>query len=183
VSLLVERVARGLTAGPAHGVDGVAALLGVARQALERVEEPRAVLVASGDRPFFVDALEQLAAAQRDRLLRRARPHELLERARIEPHIPVEADAVTGRHELVAAQRAAQRPRRAAQARARARVQDVGPEVCRDLAARVHPRVQREPREKLPGAAARRRLQRLAVPFHRDLPQQSNPEHATNIRL
>ena len=69
--------------------------------------------------------------------------------------LAAQRDAVAARDQgVVVGERPPQLPQRAAQRRARARVEDVGPEARGDRAARVLARMQREPRQQRPRAAA-----------------------------
>ena len=74
---------------------------------------------------------------------------------------------------------AAQCPRCAAQRRARGAVEHVGPERRRDRAARVLPRMQRQPGEQAPRPAARRRLNPRVAGLDLQLPQEVHVHHGT----
>jgi hypothetical protein len=135
------------------------------------------VAVALGVDPVIGEPVEQRTAHQRQRLVEPSLADEILERLRIDPHARVQADLIARGHELAVAERAAQLRQRGAQAGPGALVEHVGPKRPRHLAARVQPRVQRQPAEEAAEAAAPGRRQRLAVELERQLAEHAHAEH------
>ena len=100
------------------------------------------MLVASLVDPVVVEVLEQIAVRELERVLEPALSDDPLELAYVGPDLigAGERDCVAGGQQVavgVGAQRATQSRQGAAQARARALVEHVGPEARRELAARV----------------------------------------------
>ena len=126
--------------------------LGVRGQALEHVAEAVAVRLAGLVDPLRVEPRQQLAVAQVDGLLQPPLPNEPLELPGVhEDAVADEPDHVARRHEDALARRAERAPdgdELGSQALARARVEHIGPEATRDLRARVHARMKREPAEQ-----------------------------------
>ena len=137
-----------------------------------------AVRVALGQHPVLLEPGEQLAVAERERLLGPARREQRLDLARVDPR-RVERDRVAVGDEADArrAERAAELVERRAQARPGARVEDVGPEARRDGRARVAAGMQREEAEQLAGAAARRRVEGGPVGLEGEAPEHAHAEH------
>jgi hypothetical protein len=124
-----------------------------------------ALAVARVARPFVVEARQQLALAQRQRLLGPALGDQLLESEGVHPGV-AQADGLAGGHQVPVRgvpQRPAQRRQRGAEARARALLEHVGPKRARDLRARMRARVQRQPGEQGSRLGRCGRLQPLAV--------------------
>ena len=182
VRLLVEAVEIGLAARPPERRLAVAGRLRVAGEALEHRAEPLAVRRARLGDPVLLEALEQVAVAQRDGLLPAPGRDELLERARVDPQraVVLEADPVAvGRdHGAGRPERAAQRPHGGAQARAGARVEDVRPEARRDVRAGVAAGMEREPGQERGRPAAAGGVDRAAVGLDAQRPEHVDPEHA-----
>ena len=99
--------------------------------------------------PFVLEARQQLAPAQLERLIEPFVLQVLTERGGVDPHPgTVEANAFTCREHSVAplgAERSADRPDRVPQARAGARVQHLRPETGGQVGSRVAAGVEREP--------------------------------------
>ncbi len=182
---LVERVERRASPRPDDRRVGVPVRVGLVGQAVEHAGEPVAELVARLQRPLVLEPGEQVAADQPGRLGEPAVAHLRVERLHVHPQAGagVEAEAVPPGHDdlPVRAQRAAQRPHRAAQTGPGARVQHVRPELRGHVTARMLAGVQRQPRQQAPRPPARRRGDRLAVPFDLHRPQQAHAEHARSV--
>ena len=166
-------------------------VLGVARpvdRRCERVGEAGRERVTRLVDPVVVDAREQLAVAQREGVLDTALGAQVLELARVDPHLGVarEPDPVARRGKQVrrAAQRRAQRGERDAQARPRAFVEHVGPEARCDLGPRMQPRIERQPCEQRPHAPPRGRLDPSAAGLDGQIPEDEDPQclHAPSLR-
>ena len=152
VHLLPHRLERDLTPGVGERCLG----LGVLGQPLEHVDEVVAVGVARPQRPLVLKAGQQRRVAELRRPGELALGDEGIELAGVDRHVAVELDVVACRHDVGAsrlAEVAAQGPDRAAQARAGAGIEDVGPEARGELATGLRPGVQGEPGEEAPGPA------------------------------
>ncbi len=176
--LLGVRVERDLLAAQPDGRGAVAARLGRVGERAQPRRQTLAVRVALGQHPVLLEPGQQLAVAERERLLGPARREQRLDLARVDPR-RVERDRVAVGDEADArrAERAAELVERRAQARPGARVEDVGPEPRRDGRARVAAGMQREEAEQLAGAAARRRVERGPVGLEGEAPEHAHAEH------
>ena len=180
VHLLPHRLERDLAPGVGERCLG----LGVLGQPLEQVDEAVAVGVARPQRPLVLEAGQQRRVAELRRPGELALGDEGIELAGVDQDVAVELDVVARRHDVGAARLAevaAQGPDRAAQARAGAGVEHVGPEARGELAAGLRPGVQREPGEEAPGPASGRGRQRFPVDLHRHRPEQANSEHKSKF--
>ena len=151
VALLGERIELDLLARPAQTGDVVAGRVGQRREPLERVADGLAMTVTRLPGPVLLEAGEQLARAQRERLGELAAFDELVERVQVDPDVVAQADLVTRGEQVARAagtERGAQRVQRRAQARARAGIEHVRPQARRELRAAVHAGVQRQPAEQ-----------------------------------
>ena len=178
--LLPHRLERDLAPGVGERCLG----LGVLGQPLEQVDEAVAVGVARPQRPLVLEAGQQRRVAELRRPGELALGDEGIELAGVDQDVAVELDVVARRHDVGAARLAevaAQGPDRAAQARAGAGVEHVGPEARGELAAGLRPGVQREPGEEAPGPASGRGRQRFPVDLHRHRPEQANSEHKSKF--
>ena len=176
--LLGVRVQRDLLTRQPDGRGAVAARLGRIGERAQPRGQALAVRVALGQHPVLLEAGQQLAVAQRERLLGPARREQRLDLARVDP-FGVERDRVAVGNEAAARrpERAAELVERRAQAGPRARVEDVGPEPRGDRGARVAAGMQREEAEQLAGAAARRRVERGPVGLEGETPEHAHAEH------
>ena len=186
VSGLAERVQLRAAAVEADRGHEVAARLGRAAGGLERVHPALGVLVAGGEDPLLVDAGEQLARVQGERGLGAPRAGEALELEQVHPHLQArrpEPDLVARRHEdaAVVVQRPPQRPHRAAQARAGAGVEDVGPQARGDGGARLQARVERKPGEDGADLGARRQHGGPAIQLDREVAEHADPQHVASL--
>ena len=113
--------------------------------------------------PVIIKTGQQIATAQRERLLVLSGGDQGVEDARVDPHFRLagQADRLAGgdQHPVRArAERATNARQRVAQARPRARLEHIRPQASGDLRARMDPRVQRQPAEqRLRGPTGRRR--------------------------
>jgi len=148
----------------------------VCGQLLQRVEH--AVAVARLVDPLLFQALEQLPAIHRKRVLETPLGHEVVERAGVDPDT-VQGNPLTRRHEVVrgVAQRAAQLVQRGAQAGARAAVEHVRPDARREVRSPVRAGVQRQPPQQLARAPTGRRGKLAPVDLQRHLAEQPDIEH------
>ena len=178
---LRERLERGLAPGQLDRPPDVAGVLGFPRQRLERSDGALAMRVARLEHPLVVEPGEQRALAERERLLAATLGAEPFRLEHVHPGAVGEPDAVAGRHERVGAERSPERPERAAQARAGALVEHVGPEARRDCCPRVATRVEREPAQqgaRPPG----RKLPSDAVDLDGDLSHEPDPHHRQSLQ-
>jgi hypothetical protein len=137
-ALLGERVQAGRRAAQADGRRTVARRLGAGCERLEPCRDPLALLVARREHPVGLQAGEQRAGAQGERLVGAAVGEQRLRLAGVHP-VRLERDRVAVGREAARrrAERAAQLVERRAQARAGAGVEDVGPEPRGDRGAAV----------------------------------------------
>ena len=161
--LLGERVERDLAPSESDRRCEAPRSFRAGSHSLEQRHHPGAVLVASLVDPVFVEVLEQIAPRQLERILEPAIREQLLELAYVGPHLirAGEGHCVAGRQQVavgVGAQRTTQSGQGAAQARARALIEHVGPEALRELAARVRAPLQRKHAEQRARPPARRQL-------------------------
>jgi hypothetical protein len=169
---------------PAHRLGEVAGGVGRGGQLRERGAHPAGVLAARLVHPVLVEAGQQLARAQLDGLARATRVQQRDERAHVDPEaVAVERDRVARRDHAGRgdAECGAQLRQRDAQARARAPVEHVGPEAPGDLAARVPPRMQRQPREQQATAARARRGARDPVELEPEAADQADAQHRPSV--
>ena len=137
-------------AGRSDRAGSVAVGFGPRGHAFEQVGERISVQVAMLVHPLLVEPGEQLAATQRQRLLKCPGRHVLPERRGVNPHLrrPGEPHSVARGDERAVGlvrQRSPQRPECVAQARPCARVEHVRPEPRRHPASRVRARIEGEP--------------------------------------
>ncbi len=187
MGLLGERVERDLAACERDRRREVPRGFRASGHPLQQRHHLRAVLVASLVDPVVVEVLEQLAPRELERILEPALRDEPLELAYVCPDLigAGEGDSVAGGQQVaigVGAQRATQSRQGAAQARARALVEHVGPEARRELAARVRAPLQGKQAEQRTRPPARRQLQMPAVHLERQLPQQLDAQHGRSLR-
>ena len=174
VGRLVERVERRAPAREPDGVAVVRARRGSVRERAERSAAPLAVLLARTQRPLVLQAGEQVAVAERQRVLRAPGGEQRAKRERVDLDVRREPDAVA-----VGAQRVGARPEcgaqareRGAQARPGAAVEHVRPERGRDVGARVAPRVQCQPRQQRAHGSRRGRRKRDPADLQAERPEQ-----------
>ena len=147
---------------------------------LEHRDETVAVLLLRFVRPLVVEPGEEGAFEERKRLLGLPGGAEALCLEDVDPGVGREADTVAGRDERVLTHRAAQGPERAAEARAGAVVEDVGPEDGCDGRPRLRPRPEREPTQERPRPSGRERAN-LAVDLGGNVADQSEPQHRQSV--
>ena len=177
---LVERIELQAPAGVRDGELGRGR---TQRQPCKERAQPRGLAVALLQHPVLIEVGEQRTAVQGRRRLELVTVDEGVELLQVGR--AVQGDPLASGDERVGAavaQRPAQRPGGAAQRRAGARVQHVGPESRGESAARMLAGMQREPREQLPRPAARGLLDAAAVDVRLQRAEQPDPEHAAILR-
>jgi hypothetical protein len=185
--VLRQRVERHVLAAVPHCEAQIAGLLGRCSQRREHLAHALAMPVALLEHPVVVEVAQQLAAAELQCLRATAERDEAGELARVDPDAGrvLDPDSLavgrnTARGDL--AELVAQGGQRRAQARPRALLEDLGPELRSDPAARMKTRTEREPREQCPRPAARDALQDPPVEFDGQLSQQADPQHRCQPR-
>ena len=158
----------------------VAVPCGGGGELLEQRDEAVAVLVLRLERPLVVEPGKEGALAERERLFGVPGGAEALGLEDVDPGVGREADAVASRDERVLAERAAQRPERAAQARARAVVEHVGPESGGDGGPRLRARAEGQPAEQR-ARPSRRERTAFTVDLCGDLADESQPQHRQSV--
>ena len=153
VRLLIERGAFDLAPSPIDRVTNRAPLIALAGQSLEQPDHLLAVTLARCHRPLVLHALEQLAAAERQRVLGRGIDGQPLELAGVDPQVRVRAKPypLTVDDQTVA-EGSAQRPQRAAQTGPGALIKHVRPEPRGQLSPGYGPLGERQVGKHGPGA-------------------------------
>ena len=149
-------------------------------ESLERFDEPLVVNAARLVRPIVVELVEDPRGAGLQRHGRVAAAKRRLEAAGVDVQAgTVERDRVARRHDVLGgrAKRAPQLTQGRPQARTGGVVEDVGPEAGGDRAACVLARMQREPRQQSPRAAARGHDDGSAVDLGVQLAEEEHPQH------
>jgi hypothetical protein len=187
MGLLGERVECDLAARQRNRPREVPRRLRASGHPLQQPRLPRTVLVASLINPVLVEVFEQFAFAELERLLKSTLGDELLELADVGPDLigAGEGDSVAAGQQVaigVSAQRATQSRQGAAQARACALIEHVGPEASCELPARVRAPLDRKQAQQRTRPTARRQLQRLAIHLERRRPQQLDAQHEPSLR-
>ena len=180
VDLLRERLERGLTPRQRDRAAQIAVPCGGRRQLLEQRDETFAVLVLCLERPLLVETGEEGAVAERERLVAAPVGAQALGLEHVDPRVRRQADAIACRDERLLAERAAERPERAAQARAGALVQHVGPEDGGDGRSRLEAGAEGEPGEQRARPPGRKRTA-FAVDLRGDLAHEPQPQHRQSV--
>ena len=180
MNLLRQRLECGLPTGQRNRLPQLAVPCGGGRQLLEQRDEAVAVLVLRLERPFVVEPGKEWPLEERERLVGVPGGAEALGLEDVDPRVGREADPVASRDERVLAECAAQRPERTAQARARAVVENVGPEDGGDRRSRLRARPEGEPAQQRAGPSRRERTA-FTVDLSGDLADQSQPQHRQSV--
>src|SRR5262249_7937790 len=106
----------------------------------------------------------------------------LLDFEHVDPGRSGEADQLAVGDHVVGAERAAQLVQRRAQARPRARLEDVGPEAGGQLEARVQAWMERQPGEQLACGPAGRDVERAVAGFDGELAEEADAQHGRTLR-
>ena len=181
VDLLRERLERSLAPGERHGSAQIARLDGRRRERLEQRDDALAMVVLRLERPLVAEIRQQVVVAKRERVRESSLRPQALGLEDVDRRLRREPDAFARRDEGVFTERAPERPERAAQARARALVEHVGPEDRRDGCPRMEAGMKREPRQERARPSGRKRAA-LAVDLCRDLSHESQLQHRQSVQ-
>ena len=180
LSRLVQRIPRGQQAGPPQRR---AHFPGRRRRAHERNRRVRSFGRMPGaqlQHPLLVEALQHLAAAQRERLLAPARTDQLGERMQINPQaLPAQLHGLARRPHMHGprTERPTQLAERGPQARTGTRVEHVRPQPGRDLGTRMLTREGGKPAEHKARGSPRRHTGTRHPRIDLETTEQTNAQH------
>ncbi len=181
---LAQRVGRHAAPAPLERFPRLAGGVGARRQVAEQRDDLGAVLVAQPVRPLLVEAREQVAVGEPHGLFEAPVGHQGAELDQVNAHeagVGREPQALALAHQPVVGrrpERAAQRPRRLAQALARALLEGVGAQAPGERAARMQPGVHGEPRQQRAHPRRGRQLHRRPVGARLEAAEHPDLQHA-----
>ena len=161
MDLLGERLERSLTPRQGDGAAQIAVTCRGRSQLLEQRDEAFAVLVLRRQRPLLVEAGQEGAIAERERVVAASLGAQAFGFEHVDPRVRRHADAIACGDERPLAERAAEGPQRTPETGPRALVEHVGPEDRGDGRSGLEAGAKRQPREQRARPTGRRgRLRR-----------------------